>query len=245
MNLDRLKREREQMIRDFTRYPSCIIIHTGTNDLHSLCNNSSDAVRKMAEITSKMFPESRIIISTHLPSPDTPPHHLQHQCCNFLWLFCATQCTPGPPPPHRPSILTSPTQRWSLYFCKDPKRCSLRWQNSITETPVTNSTIPLAYSPLHAKTSPSGPGEDRHRLDKHHTSSTTPTKGSLHTCKPAVTDFTSTCCPSNPRKKEETKTHPTSREAPTAESTEQCWSCSQHVPIREMLQTLCNQLLNR
>ncbi len=129
MNLDRLKREREQMIRDFTGHPSCIIIHTGTNDLHSLCNSSSDAVRKMAEITSKMFPESRIIISTHLPRHDTPPHHLQHQCWNFLWLFCATQCTPGPPPPHRPSAPASPTQRWSLYFCKDPKRCSLTVQH--------------------------------------------------------------------------------------------------------------------
>ncbi len=48
--------------------------------------------------------------------------------------------------------------------------------------------------------SPSSPSERQlreslalHRLDKHHTLSTTPTNGSLHTCKPAVTNFTSTC----------------------------------------------------
>ncbi len=64
-----------QIIRDFTGYPSCIIIHTGTNDLHSLRNSTSDAVRKMAEITSKKFPESRIIISTLLPRYDT---HVLH-----------------------------------------------------------------------------------------------------------------------------------------------------------------------
>ncbi len=63
-----------QIIRDFTGHPSCIIIHTGTNDLHSLRNSTSDAVRKMAEITRKKFPESRIIISTLLPRHDTPPH---------------------------------------------------------------------------------------------------------------------------------------------------------------------------
>ncbi|XP_058644179.1 uncharacterized protein LOC131547540 isoform X2 [Onychostoma macrolepis] len=63
-----------QIIRDFTGHPSCIIIHTGTNDLHSLRNSTSDAVRKMAEVTSKKFPESRIIISTLLPRHDTPPH---------------------------------------------------------------------------------------------------------------------------------------------------------------------------
>ncbi len=178
----------------------------------------------------------------------TTTHQLQHQCWNFPWLFCAPQCTPGPPPPHQPPTSvwwTSPTQRRSLYFRKDPKRCSLGPQSSITETPVTNSTIPPAHSPLHAQTPPSGTGED-----KHHTSSTTPTKDSLHTSKPAVTNFTSTCCPSNTRKKEETKSHPTPREAPPAESTEPCWSCtptpaSELSQIREMLQTLCNQLLNR
>ncbi len=63
-----------QIIRDFTGHPSCIIIHTGTNDLHSLRNSTSDAVRKMAENTSKKFPESRMIISTLLPRHDTPPH---------------------------------------------------------------------------------------------------------------------------------------------------------------------------
>ncbi len=63
-----------QIIRDFTGHPSCIIIHTGTNDLHSLRNSTSEAVRKMAEITSKKFPESKIIISTLLPRHDMPPH---------------------------------------------------------------------------------------------------------------------------------------------------------------------------
>ncbi|XP_048015835.1 uncharacterized protein LOC125248181 isoform X1 [Megalobrama amblycephala] len=64
----------QQIIRDFTGHPLCVIIHTGTNDLHSLCNNTADAVRKIAETASKKFPESRIIISTLLPRRDTPPH---------------------------------------------------------------------------------------------------------------------------------------------------------------------------
>ncbi|KAI7792354.1 hypothetical protein IRJ41_006369 [Triplophysa rosa] len=64
----------QQIIQDFSGQPSCIIIHTGTNDLHSLLNNTADAVRKMAEITSQKFPESLIVISTLLPRRDTPPH---------------------------------------------------------------------------------------------------------------------------------------------------------------------------
>lgn len=64
----------QQIIKDFSGQPSCVIIHTGTNDLHSLHNNTADAVRKTAEITSQKFPESRIVISTLLPRRDTPPH---------------------------------------------------------------------------------------------------------------------------------------------------------------------------
>ncbi|KAI7805633.1 hypothetical protein IRJ41_012827 [Triplophysa rosa] len=45
-----------------------------TNKLHSLRNNTADAVRKMAEITSQKFRESRIVISTLLPRRDTSPH---------------------------------------------------------------------------------------------------------------------------------------------------------------------------
>ncbi|RXN24928.1 hypothetical protein ROHU_021881 [Labeo rohita] len=100
-------------------------------------------------------------------------------------------------------------------FCEVPKRCSPGPQPSITETLITNSTIPPAHSPLHAQESPSGPSEERHCMDKQHTSSTTSTNGSLHTCKPAVTNFTSTYWPPNPRKKEETKNLPTPRESPT------------------------------
>ncbi|XP_076828562.1 uncharacterized protein LOC143474829 [Brachyhypopomus gauderio] len=54
--------------------PQCIIIHTGTNDLHTQRSNTAEAVRKVAERASTEFPESRIIISTLLARSDTPPH---------------------------------------------------------------------------------------------------------------------------------------------------------------------------
>ncbi|KAA0705147.1 hypothetical protein E1301_Tti020683 [Triplophysa tibetana] len=66
-------RHAQKIIKDYSGQPSCIIIHAGTNDLHSLGNNTVDAVRKMTEITSQKFPESRIVISTLLPRRDTPP----------------------------------------------------------------------------------------------------------------------------------------------------------------------------
>ncbi len=180
MNLDRLKREREQMIRDFTRHPSCIIIHTGTNDLHSLCNSSSDAVRKMAEITSKMFPESRIIISTHLPRHDTPPHHLIYSINAVISHGCSV--LPNVHLAHHHNIglqhLLHLLKDGVCILAKTLKDAALQF--SITETPVTNSTIPLAYSPLHAQTSPSGPrwgqtssGQTPHVI--HHTHQRLPT----------------------------------------------------------------------
>ncbi|KAL7868463.1 hypothetical protein SRHO_G00098470 [Serrasalmus rhombeus] len=52
----------------------CIIIHTGTNDLHTQQNNTAEAVRRVAERASAEFPESRIVISTLLACSDTPPH---------------------------------------------------------------------------------------------------------------------------------------------------------------------------
>lgn len=54
--------------------PQCIIIHTGTNDLHSLKGGTAGAMKRMAERASVDFPSSRIVISTLLPRHDTALH---------------------------------------------------------------------------------------------------------------------------------------------------------------------------
>ncbi|KAK9529968.1 hypothetical protein VZT92_011512 [Zoarces viviparus] len=60
--------------KETLKSPQYMVIHTGTNDLHSLRKNTAEAVRKMAEQASKEFPDTRIVISTLLPRTDTPPH---------------------------------------------------------------------------------------------------------------------------------------------------------------------------
>ncbi|MGH0124272.1 UNVERIFIED_CONTAM: hypothetical protein FKN15_017959 [Acipenser sinensis] len=60
--------------RDTLGSPSCIVIHTGTNDLGSLRHDTAKAVRRVAERATQQFPDSRVIISTLLPRADTHPH---------------------------------------------------------------------------------------------------------------------------------------------------------------------------
>lgn len=64
----------ELLQQDSLGCPRIIIIHTGTNDLHSLRRDTAQAVTKVAERACRVFPESRIVISTLLPRTDTPPH---------------------------------------------------------------------------------------------------------------------------------------------------------------------------
>lgn len=46
-----------------------------TDDLHTLHKDTAEVGRKMAELASEGFPNTRIfIISTLLPKTDTPPH---------------------------------------------------------------------------------------------------------------------------------------------------------------------------
>lgn len=54
--------------------PQCIVIHTGTNDLHTLKAGTAEALQKVAEKANREFPRSRIVISTLLPRYDTAPH---------------------------------------------------------------------------------------------------------------------------------------------------------------------------
>ena len=54
--------------------PQCLVIHTGTNDVHSLRKDTAGAMKKMAEQASMEFPDTRIVVSTLLPRTDTPPH---------------------------------------------------------------------------------------------------------------------------------------------------------------------------
>ena len=54
--------------------PNTIIIHTGTNDLHSQRHRTAEAIKKVAERASMEFPESRTVVSTLLQRTDFPPH---------------------------------------------------------------------------------------------------------------------------------------------------------------------------
>ncbi|RXM29900.1 hypothetical protein EOD39_18584 [Acipenser ruthenus] len=54
--------------------PFCIVIHTGTNDLGSLRQHTSRAMKRVADRASLEFPDSRVVISTLLPLADTPQH---------------------------------------------------------------------------------------------------------------------------------------------------------------------------
>lgn len=83
--------------------PSCIIIHTGTNDLHSLRHGTAEAMTKVAAKANREFPDSRIVMSTLLPRTDTPPHvihninsELTRKCSSFPNVHVAHHPMIGP-----------------------------------------------------------------------------------------------------------------------------------------------------
>ena len=67
------------------------MIHTGTNDLHSLQKDSAEAVRKIAEQASQEFPETCIVVYTLLPRTDTPPHVI-HDINIEIRKGCVLEC---------------------------------------------------------------------------------------------------------------------------------------------------------
>jgi len=75
--------------KETLKSPQCLVIHTGTNDLHSLRKGTAEAVKKMAEQASKEFPDTRIVISTLLPRTDIPPHAI-HDINMEIRRGCAT-----------------------------------------------------------------------------------------------------------------------------------------------------------
>ncbi|KAJ8372040.1 hypothetical protein AAFF_G00295520 [Aldrovandia affinis] len=64
----------ELLRQDTLGNPQYIVVHTGTNDLHTLHRETAEAMTKMAKRASREFPNSRVVISTLLPRTDTPPH---------------------------------------------------------------------------------------------------------------------------------------------------------------------------
>ncbi|RXN28341.1 hypothetical protein ROHU_019352 [Labeo rohita] len=251
-----------QIIRDFTGHPSCIIIHTGTNDLHSLRNNTADAVRKMAKFTSKMFPESRIIIFTVLPRHDTPPHiiyninaelsrgcsalpnvHLAHHhhiglqhlydglhlhkdgVCIFAKSLKDAALGRSPASPRH--LLPTPRFHQPIHpsMPRNPPPAPAR-----KDTAWTNNT----HRPLHPPTAPYTPVNLQSPTSHPPTGHQTPVrkkkpKTSLHQENP-------------PQPKAQSYAEVAARPpAPPSTST----PVSELSQIREMLHTLCNQLLNR
>ncbi len=80
----------ELLTSDDLGSPQCIIIHTGTNDLHSLNEGTAKAMHEMAEKASQTFPSSRVLVSTLLPRLDVPPsvinkinEEVRHSCSNL------------------------------------------------------------------------------------------------------------------------------------------------------------------
>ncbi|KAJ8362796.1 hypothetical protein SKAU_G00116270 [Synaphobranchus kaupii] len=70
-------RAMELLKREKLGNPSCIVVHTGTNDLCNMHHRTASAVWKVAERAAQLFPDSRVVMSTLLPRADTPPHILQ------------------------------------------------------------------------------------------------------------------------------------------------------------------------
>ena len=64
----------ELLKQDSLGKPEILVSHTGTNDLHSLRRDTAKAVSEVAERACRVFPETRVVISTLLPRRDTPPH---------------------------------------------------------------------------------------------------------------------------------------------------------------------------
>ncbi len=84
------KRVHELITSDDLGSPQCIIIHTGTNYLHSLNEGTAKAMHEMAEKASQTFPSSRVLVSTLLPRLDVPPStlpnmHLVHHSSIRPW----------------------------------------------------------------------------------------------------------------------------------------------------------------
>ncbi|XP_034558255.1 uncharacterized protein LOC117826367 [Notolabrus celidotus] len=80
----------ELLSQDTLGNPQYIVVHTGTNDLHSLHQSTAEAMTKVAERASREFPDSRVIVSTLLPRTDTPPHviheinmEISRNCASF------------------------------------------------------------------------------------------------------------------------------------------------------------------
>ncbi len=84
------KRVHELITSDDLGSPQCIIIHTGTNDLHSLNEATAKAMHEMAEKASQTFPSSRVLVSSLLPRLDVPPsvidtinEEIRHSCSSL------------------------------------------------------------------------------------------------------------------------------------------------------------------
>uniref|UniRef100_A0A672KDD4 SGNH hydrolase-type esterase domain-containing protein n=1 Tax=Sinocyclocheilus grahami TaxID=75366 RepID=A0A672KDD4_SINGR len=84
------ERVHELFTNDDLGSPQCIIIHTGTNDLHRLNEGTAKAMHEMAEKASQTFPTSRVLISTLLPRLDVPPsvidqinEEVRHSCSSL------------------------------------------------------------------------------------------------------------------------------------------------------------------
>lgn len=111
--------------KETLKSPQCLVVHTGTNDLHRLRRNTAEAVKKMVEQASREFPDTRVVVSTLLPRTDTPPHII-HEINMEIRRGCAT--IPNVHLALHPTIGT-----WDLYdglhlhkqgkdICKNPQR---------------------------------------------------------------------------------------------------------------------------
>lgn len=67
------ERAHELLTKEELGSPQCIIIHSGTNDLHSLNEGTAKAIYEMAKKASQTFPATRVLVSSLLPRLDVPP----------------------------------------------------------------------------------------------------------------------------------------------------------------------------
>ncbi|KAJ8366730.1 hypothetical protein AAFF_G00344950 [Aldrovandia affinis] len=99
----------ELLRQDTLGNPQYIVVHTGTNDLHTLHRETAEAMTKMAKRASREFPNSRIELQTsQIPTRKAEEHCLPPSCsttppCSappptYTLHSCPTQPEKTPPP---------------------------------------------------------------------------------------------------------------------------------------------------
>lgn len=206
--------------------PQVIIVHTGTNDLHSLHRGTAEAVCNVAVKASSMFPDTRVVISALLPRYDTPPHIINAINAD---IFRGCTALPNVHMAHHPTI--SPRDMYDgihLHkdrvgaFAKSLKDCAL------DRNPHTIINAPLWHRP------PLSPNCRPQHAPVYHGRTTTHTRSPKHKA--------STTPARNPALKERPQSYAAAAAQPVGPGPTS-HKATELDEIKNILQLLCSRLL--